>query len=147
VGNRSRFYWGEPVLLTIVLPGHVSKFDPKNDMAIYLGDPEGQVDSHIVLLSYYHRLITRSGATCVDITSEQFAKFYSVRLRLLQPRRRADTMATLLDFVQFHLEKRKTKRSNCGTSAKARFSDKCHWAPTDRTFTIGWTSTIELWRS
>jgi hypothetical protein len=104
VGNRYKFYWGEPVLLTIVLPDHVSKFDPKNDMAIYLGDPEGQVDSHIVLLPYYHRVITRSGATSLDITSEQFAKFYSERLRLLQPRPRADTMTTLLDFAQLHLD-------------------------------------------
>jgi hypothetical protein len=80
VGNRYKFFFGEPVLLTIVLPDHVSKFDPRNDMAIYLGDPEGQVDSHIVLLPYYHRVITRSGATSLDITSEQFAKFYSERL-------------------------------------------------------------------
>jgi hypothetical protein len=39
IGDRYKFYFGEPVLLTIVLPDHVSKFDPKNDMAIYLGDP------------------------------------------------------------------------------------------------------------
>jgi hypothetical protein len=60
IGNRYKFYFGEPVLQTIVLPDHVSKFDPKNDMAIYLGDPKGQVNSHIALLPYYHRVITRS---------------------------------------------------------------------------------------
>jgi hypothetical protein len=49
-------------------------------------------DFHIVLLPYYDRVITRSGATSLDITSEQFDKFYSKRLRLLQPRPRADTI-------------------------------------------------------
>jgi hypothetical protein len=71
------FAFGQPILLAIVAPEHKHKFDFKNDISIYVGQPEGQVNAHYIWLPYGRRLIDRSGATKLSITRSQYDQYYS----------------------------------------------------------------------
>jgi hypothetical protein len=98
VGNTFMFYFGQPVILAKVPPEKTFKFDVKNDIGLYLGQPEGQVDGHMIWLPYYQRLVNRAGATALNITQAQYDAFYSRQTQMLQPRILANTLANFIDF-------------------------------------------------
>jgi hypothetical protein len=63
ISNVFLFAFGQLMLLTIVKPEHRHKFDVKNDIGIYVGQPEGQVDSHCIWMFSTPKVVHRSGAT------------------------------------------------------------------------------------
>ena len=98
LANTFMFYFGQPVLLAKVEPEKTFKFDVRNDVGLYLGQPEGQVDAHFIWLPYYQKLVNRSGATALNITQAQYDTYYSRQTQMLQPRIISNTLQTLLDF-------------------------------------------------
>jgi hypothetical protein len=102
ISNVYLFYFGEPILLTIVPPEHKHKFDVKNDLGLYLGQPSGQVDASIVWLPYHNREVNRSGAISLDISDAQYYEFYERQATMLHPLPTAEIMDNLLDFANMH---------------------------------------------
>jgi hypothetical protein len=98
VSNVFMFAFGQPVLVAKVEPEITFKFDVKNNVGIYIGQPEGQVDSHFIWLPFARKVVNRSKATKFNITQAQLDKYYSRQANMLKPRPVANTLKVLVDF-------------------------------------------------
>jgi ASC-1-like (ASCH) protein len=98
LSNVFMFAFGEPVLVAKVEPEKTFKFDVKNNVGIYIGQPEGQVDSHFIWLPFARKVVNRSKAIRFNISQAQLDKYHSRQADMLRPRPIANTLKVLLDF-------------------------------------------------
>jgi hypothetical protein len=92
ISNVFLFAFGQLVLLTIVQPEHRHKLDVKNDIGIYIGQPEGQVDSHYIWMPATRKVVNRSNATKLNLTRSDYDKYYSRRVDMAEKRVTENTL-------------------------------------------------------
>jgi hypothetical protein len=80
------------------------KFDVKNDIGLWIGQPEGQVDAHLIWLPYFNKLVNRGGATKLNITQAQYDEYYGRQTQMLTRLPTANILNNLLDFGTLSLE-------------------------------------------
>jgi len=79
VSNTFNFKIGELVGVGIAKEHRTWKFDTKRELGIYVGQPEGQVDSHLIYFPYTDNILSRADVIPLDIPKEDLAKFYLTR--------------------------------------------------------------------
>jgi len=79
VANTYNFEMGELVGIGIAKEHKTWKFDTKRELGIYVGQPEGQVDSHLIYFPYNDNILARADVISLKIPEEQLAKFYLAR--------------------------------------------------------------------
>ena len=79
VANTFNFEMGELVGIGIPKEHRLWKFDTKRELGVYVGQPEGQVDSHLIYFPYTDNVMARADVIPLNIPEEDLAKFYMIR--------------------------------------------------------------------
>ena len=79
VANTFNFEFGELVGIGIPKKARLWKFDTKRELGVYVGQPEGQVDSHLIYFPYTNNVLARADVIPLEIPEEELAKFYLIR--------------------------------------------------------------------
>lgn len=85
VANTFNFEMGELVGVGIAKEHRLWKFDTKRELGVYVGQPEGQVDSHLIYFPYTDNILARGDVIPLEIPKEDLAKFYMVRAGMQKP--------------------------------------------------------------
>jgi len=86
LSNTFMFYIGELVAVGIKKEHRTWKFDTKRELGIYVGQPEGCVDGHLIYFPYERVVHTRGDVISLGITPAQIATFYATRAGILKSR-------------------------------------------------------------
>ena len=73
------FSFGDIVRVSLPVPDREWKFDVRNDVGIYVGLPDGSVESHIIYWPYTHSLSVRSGVSKLEISDQQLLEWHGRR--------------------------------------------------------------------
>jgi len=76
------FSFGDFVVAGIPKEHRTWKFDARNTLCIYLGQPAGAVDSHLLFEPYSHKVIERGSVTKIDISDLDYLRHYSNRFNM-----------------------------------------------------------------
>lgn len=79
-----KFAFGDFVVHSIPKELRDWKFDLRNDLSIYVGQPEGSIDSHFVYDPYKHKVYERTGVQRIDVSDYQFLQWYSMKANKLE---------------------------------------------------------------
>lgn len=82
VSNTFNFQFGEIVAVGIPKIFKSWKFDLKRDVGIYLGQPVGSVNGHLILNPYDFSVKVRGDVIAMDISDEVMNKFYTIKSNL-----------------------------------------------------------------
>jgi Reverse transcriptase (RNA-dependent DNA polymerase) len=85
LANTFKFRFGEPVAVGIAKEHRNWKFDLKRELAVYLGQPEGRVDGHIVFFPFDRKILIRGDVIPLNVTEEQLNRFFASRGEVLNP--------------------------------------------------------------
>ena len=77
--NTFKFSFGDIVAVGLPSVDRGWKFDLKNDIGIFVGQPEGSVDSSLVYWPYSHSLSERSSLVKLEISDRDFLHYYGRR--------------------------------------------------------------------
>jgi hypothetical protein len=80
-----RFKFGDLVAVGIPLELQSWKFDLKNDLGIYISQPEGMVDSALVYMPHERSVVVRGSVCKVSISNEDYLHYYQRRLEMKNP--------------------------------------------------------------
>jgi hypothetical protein len=74
--NRTFNYaFGDIVRVSLPVPDREWKFDVRNDVGIYVGQPSGSVESHLIYWPYTHSVSERSGVSKLEISEQQLQEW------------------------------------------------------------------------
>lgn len=79
LGNTFSFSFGEIVCVGLPSVDRNWKFDLKNDVGIYVGQPEGSVDSSLIYWPFNHSVSERASLVKLEITDREFLHYYGRR--------------------------------------------------------------------
>jgi hypothetical protein len=82
VSNTFKFAFGELVAVGIRKEAKEWKFDTKRELGIWVGQPDGQVDSHYMYFPYTDTILTRADVIGLNIPPEDLAAFYLSRANM-----------------------------------------------------------------
>ena len=88
------FPFGAIVVVSVVDPAW--KFDLKNDLAIYLGHPQGTANGGLVYYPFSGKVCERANITAAKIPGEAFVRYFAARYELSQ-KSVAGTVSALFD--------------------------------------------------
>lgn len=77
-----QFSFGDIVTFAIPKEQRFWKFDVRNDIAIYIGQAAGSVNTHKLYRPYYHDTIIRGSVYKIEITDTQFRRWYGKRIHM-----------------------------------------------------------------
>ena len=75
LSKQFQFTFGDTVAVRIPPETKSWKFDLKYDLGIYVGQPDGSVDSGLIFLPYDRKLIVRTDLIRITLTNEQFLHY------------------------------------------------------------------------
>jgi len=78
------FKFGEVVCVPVVAPDKIWRFDAKNDIAIYIGQPEGVVGGGRVLFPWDGRVLVRGSLSKVTAHIDDINRWIGVRNEMMQ---------------------------------------------------------------
>ena len=73
------YAFGDIVRVSLPVPDRGWKFDVRNDVGIYVGQPSGSVESHLIYWPYTHSVSERSGVSKLEISKQQLQEWYGRR--------------------------------------------------------------------
>jgi len=76
------FSFGDFVVSGLPKEQRTWKFDVRNTLCIYLGQPTGAVDSHLIYEPYSHKVIERGSVTKIDISDLDYLRHYGNRFNM-----------------------------------------------------------------
>ena len=79
LSNTFTFSFGDIVAVGLPAVDRNWKFDLKNDIGIYVGQPEGSVDSSLVYWPFSHSVSERSSLVKLEISDRDFLHYYGRR--------------------------------------------------------------------
>ena len=97
--NTFAFTFGELVAVGIRKEARVWKFDTKRELGVYLGQPEGYVDGHLIFMPYDASVLVRGDVISLRIVDEQIAQFYLTRFRMTQKKLAYPDMLSIVDYM------------------------------------------------
>jgi len=77
--NTFNFKFGELVAVGVKKEQRKWKFDTKREVAIYVGQPAGTVDGHLVYFPWEGNILVRGDVIRLDIPPEKMAEYYAVK--------------------------------------------------------------------
>ena len=95
--NTNAFVFGEIVAVGIRKEARVWKFDTKREIGVYLGQPDGYVDGHLIFFPYDQSVLVRGDVMSLRILDEQMAQFYMTRWRMTQQKLAYKDMIEIVD--------------------------------------------------
>lgn len=85
VANTYNFQMGELVGVGIAKEHRTWKFDTKRELGVYVGQPAGQVDSHLIYFPYTDSVLARADVIPLSIPQEDLARMYLIRAGMRKP--------------------------------------------------------------
>jgi hypothetical protein len=82
VANTFNFKFGELVGVGIAKEHRKWKFDTKRELGVYVGQPEGQVDSHWIYFPFTDSVLARADVIPLEIPPADLAAFYLARTNM-----------------------------------------------------------------
>lgn len=130
------FAFGDLVAVGIPKELKTWKFDVKNHLAIYVGQPEGYVDAHLIYRPYERDVIIRGSVQLVNVTDTQFLRWYTRRVDMLTGKTPYREISdALLNFADPELELIiiEDDQAAIDATSTADISEKSPVPPSDRT--------------
>ena len=95
--NKNCFKWGELVAVGIRKEARVWKFDTKRELGVYLGQPDGYVDGHLIYYPYDKSVLVRGDVVGLGIPEDQLVQFYLSRFSMTEKKLEYKDMLQLVD--------------------------------------------------
>ena len=83
VSNQFLFKFGEPVCVPVVSPEKLWRFDSKNDVGIYVGQPSGMVNGSSVFYPWSGKIFERGSLSKITANVEDIDKWIGVRNEMM----------------------------------------------------------------
>ena len=83
VSNQFLFKFGEPVCVPVVAPEKLWRFDSKNDVGIYVGQPDGMVNGSSVFYPWSGKIFERGSLSKITASLEDIDKWIGVRNEMM----------------------------------------------------------------
>jgi hypothetical protein len=102
LSRQYQFAFGDLVAVGIPKELREWKFDLRNDLGIYVGQPDGMVDTHYVYMPHTRTVLTRGSVRKVNITDTDFMRYYQRRMEMRDPSFRqkvTDIMADVMEIA------------------------------------------------
>ena len=93
------FAFGQPVCVGIVLPDKIWKFDLRNELGIYVGQPPGHVGGNYIYMPFTGRTVIRGSCTAVRASDEQLRRIWGIREEMVQKRVRFSDLEKYYELV------------------------------------------------
>ena len=97
LANTFQFKIGELVAVGVQKEHRTWKFDTKRELGIYVGQPEGSVDTHYIYFPYEGNVLLRGDVISLDIPPEAIAEFYVSKLHIREGRSSYAAMVELVN--------------------------------------------------
>ena len=93
------FAFGQPVCVGVVEPDKIWKFDLRNELGIYVGQPAGHVGGNYIYMPYTGRTVIRGSCTAVRASNEQLRRIWGIREEMVQKRIRFSDLEKYYELV------------------------------------------------
>lgn len=83
LSNQFLFKFGEPVCVPVVTPDKLWRFDAKNDIGIYVGQPHGVVGGGSILFPWSGKLLVRGSLSKVTANFDEINRWIGIRNEMM----------------------------------------------------------------
>ena len=98
--NTYNFTFGEMVAVGIKKEHRIWQYDTKRELGVYLGQPDGYVDGHLIYFPYDQSVLVRGDVMSLNLPDEQMAQFYLARWGMTNKQSNYKMMVDIVDHLR-----------------------------------------------